>query len=276
MRAVEEKLLYPQGSRLLVGYREEESYPFEWHYHDAFEITLILKGEGQRFVGDSIEAYNAGDLIFLPPGLSHTWKSSLSSTVNQAIYIQFEVNSFGHGFFEMEDFKELQALMKPSSGFAYRASDLLVKLFKNLLEVKGVLRVVEVLKLLKCLASMNGRSLSSKNFTPEKDPAGRKKMDLLIDIIGRGENLQVPEIASELNMSESSFRRFIKKNTGRSFIDFCNMIQINEASSMLIEGSNAISEIALDCGYRNLSHFNRKFKEYKKMTPREFRNQFKS
>ena len=86
MRAVEEKLLYPRGSRFLIGFRDERSFPFEWHYHDAYEITLILKGEGQRFVGDSIEAYKAGDLIFLPPGLSHTWKSSASSLNNQAVY----------------------------------------------------------------------------------------------------------------------------------------------------------------------------------------------
>jgi len=272
MRAVEEKLLYTQGSRFLVGFRDEESYPFEWHYHDAYEITLILKGEGQRFVGDNIEAYKEGDLVFLPPGLSHTWKSSASSHSNQAIYIQFDTNSFGAGTFESEDFKELQILMESKSGFYFESTNELKKNFKELLESSGVERVIKVLSLLKLLSIASPKPLSSESFEPEKDPVSREKMDILIRLIGQDNSIKVPEIAKHLSMSESSFRRFIKKNTGRSFVDFANMLQISEASQMLIESEYSVSEIALDCGYRNLSHFNRKFKEYKKMTPREFRN----
>ena len=67
----------------------------------------------------------------------------------------------------------------------------------------------------------------------------------------------------------------MKKSSGRSLVDFVNMLRVSEASQMLMDGSRSISEIALECGYRNLSHFNRKFKEYKNLTPREFRKSFK-
>ncbi len=44
---------------------------------------------------------------------------------------------------------------------------------------------------------------------------------------------------------------------------------------MLIETDNKISEICFDCGFNNLSNFNRTFKNQKGCTPREFRSQQK-
>ena len=274
MKAFEEKLIYTSGSRILVGLRQEKQFPFEWHYHDAYEITLVLKGEGQRFVGNSIEAYREGDLVFLPPELAHTWKSAENSNHNEAIYIQFGKNCLGSGTFEAEDFRELSRLMDSTQGFRFSFEKKFESLFQKCLEANGVERVLCLLKLLMKLSRSKSVELSSYLYKTEKDEHSRASMDVLMRILSSKEHMQVPEIAEALNMSESTFRRFIKKNTGRSFIDFTNMIQISEASQLLMESKLSISEVALECGYRNLSHFNRKFKEYKNVTPRKFRSSF--
>jgi len=274
MKAFEEKLFYSGGSRILVARREAESFPFEWHYHRAFEITVILKGEGQRFVGDSIEAYKEGDLVFLPPQLPHTWRSNPSALENVAVYIQFDENCLGKEWLSNEDFREFQTLMKSSSGFSLKLSDPVRGLMIKCLDSQGVSRMIMFLSLLKELNKLERKELSSRLFKPESDTEARLKMDLLMTILNKEDNIRVPDLADELNMSESSFRRFIKKNTGRSFIEFLNMLRVSEASEMLMNSKKPVGEVALDCGINNLSHFNRKFKEYKKLTPREFRNSF--
>ena len=76
-------------------------------------------------------------------------------------------------------------------------------------------------------------------------------------------------------MSPKSFCRFFKANTGKTLEVFLHELRIGGACRFLIETNVPISEIALDCGYNNLSNFNRRFRSIKETTPREYRLQFR-
>ena len=77
MRPLFEKVTVPEGaSWALLDRRLADGIPFEWHYHPEFELTLTLNSRGQRFIGDSLAAYDDGDLALLGPNLPHTWCSS--------------------------------------------------------------------------------------------------------------------------------------------------------------------------------------------------------
>src|SRR6478736_4097020 len=77
MRPLFEKVTVPEGaSWSLLHRRLEDGIPFYWHYHPEFELTLTLNSRGQRYIGDSIETYDDGDLVLLGPNLPHTWCSA--------------------------------------------------------------------------------------------------------------------------------------------------------------------------------------------------------
>jgi YesN/AraC family two-component response regulator len=82
------------------------------------------------------------------------------------------------------------------------------------------------------------------------------------------------ELAKHVNMTAVSLSRFIKKRTGKTFIDSLNEIRIGHASRMLIDTTHSVSEICYQCGFMNLSNFNRIFKKKKGITPSEFRKNF--
>jgi len=92
MRARFEKVREPNGS--FTAYeRVEPEFPFNWHYHPEFELTLIVDSEGQRIVGESVCDYKPGDLVLLGPNLPHSYRSwpasSNHSKQHRAIVIQF-------------------------------------------------------------------------------------------------------------------------------------------------------------------------------------------
>jgi len=70
------------------------------------------------------------------------------------------------------------------------------------------------------------------------------------------------------------FIRFFKQRTGISFIDNLLEVRLGHASRQLIDTTKSISEIAYNCGFNNISNFNRLFKKKKNCTPKEFRENY--
>ncbi|WP_342454892.1 helix-turn-helix domain-containing protein [Tenacibaculum sp. L6] len=73
-------------------------------------------------------------------------------------------------------------------------------------------------------------------------------------------------------MTPNAFCRYFKQRTNKTYFTFLNELRIENACKLLSsDKSMAISEIAYQCGFNNLSNFNRKFKEVKSMSPSIFR-----
>ncbi|MEO5650596.1 MAG: AraC family ligand binding domain-containing protein, partial [Ginsengibacter sp.] len=68
----------------------------QFHFHNAFEIALIIEGNGRRIVGDHIDSFSNGDLIILGPNIAHATYSDKkyhiieSSTKVHAMVVYFQ------------------------------------------------------------------------------------------------------------------------------------------------------------------------------------------
>jgi AraC-like DNA-binding protein len=76
-------------------------------------------------------------------------------------------------------------------------------------------------------------------------------------------------------MTKSAFCHYFKKRTRKNFSRFVNEMRVGHASKLLVETDNSISEICFQSGFRNLSNFNRQFKEINSLSPQEYRQQFR-
>src|ERR1700761_8739878 len=87
--------------------RTDPSFPFDWHYHPEYELTLITDSYGQRLVGDGIADYGPGDLVLLGPNVPHSWRSgpmkSETSRRHRAVVIQFRHDFLGEQFFKLKE-----------------------------------------------------------------------------------------------------------------------------------------------------------------------------
>ena len=84
--------------------------------------------------------------------------------------------------------------------------------------------------------------------------------------------IKVSEAAAYINMSESYFSHFFKKETGISFIDYVNNQKIDKAKEMLLQTDNKIYEVAASMGFKNVNYFSMLFKKISGRSPNSYRN----
>lgn len=110
----------------------------------------------------------------------------------------------------------------------------------------------------------------------EKFPtAGNKRIDKIISFINSNytRSLKLDEIAEMANMNSSAFCRFFKDAMEKTFLQYVADMRIGYACKLLTIGDMEVSQIAVECGFDSIPHFNRTFKQLTGLTPTQYRNQ---
>jgi AraC-like DNA-binding protein len=245
---------------------------------------MVIKSRGSRFVGDNISDYQEGDLVFLGPNLPHYWHKGANAIYGDdpvhAIVIQFSGEIFGKPLMDKIEFSGIKLLFERSM-YGIRFFDGTLKMvsdkIKEILKTNGFYKIIYLFEVLNILASAKDyQLLSSPGYKSEQDKEDNDRIDKVYRYILDNylEKVELEEAASLINMNKSTFCHFFKKRTRKNFIGFVNEVRIGHASKLLIESTKNISEICYECGFKNLSNFNRRFKEINKMSPIDYRRHF--
>ena len=279
-----EKILPTENSSWRYWLYEIEELPFNLHYHPEYEIALTLNSHGQRYIGDSIENYGDLDLTLLGPHLPHTWCSSqkILGQAQQVYVAQIPISWFEQ-LTQMPDLKSLIPLLKSSKRgikFSENVSRRCLQIFKVINNGEPPERLIGLLQILQLMCNDdNMRQLSSSGYNTAitSDPF-TDKLDKIIRHLHQHytENLKAEALAQLVHMSTNHFHRFIKQRTEQTFTEIVNQLRVSKACSMLINSSIPITAISDHCGFNNVSNFNRRFLQFKKLTPSKFRKAYNS
>lgn len=251
-------------------------YPI--HFHSDFELNLVLRDFGRRIVGDSIEPFENIDLVLTGPNVPHKWEGN-NVEGNHVITIQFHEQLLNYPILQKRVFSSIKEMLEKSKrGILFTENDnsLIVKKIINITQMTGFNICLEFLSLLYDLStSPNQKILASGTFDNEsilRESKSRRIAKINEYIFNNYMNpIKLSDISSLVSMSDSALSHFFKKRTNRNIIDYINDIRISNATKMLFETTNSISEIAFLCGFNNISNFNRLFKKNKGKTPSEYR-----
>lgn len=83
--------------------------------------------------------------------------------------------------------------------------------------------------------------------------------------------LSIEKMAQACQLSESHFMKFFKSVTGMTFTEYVNDCRLTAAAHSLLSTQAPITEIASDCGFENVSYFNRLFRRKYHTTPTKYR-----
>ena len=261
--------------------RLKDSFNYPIHRHEEFEINYIAGCRGaRRVVGDSVEKLGDYDLVIVGGNIEHAWQQyECTNNKMREITIQFSSNLIPEGLLAKNQFAAIKSLLgASSSGVAFTMNTLMRvhNRIVNLAESKGDFQsFTDLLLLLHELAKdpSGYRPLASASFMPgERNEESRrvKKVQAYINTRYRDE-LRLEELSSLVGMTATSFSRFFRLRTGRTLSDYIIDIRMGHATRMLVDTAMSIAEICFDCGFNNISNFNRIFKSRKGMTPKEFR-----
>ena len=117
--------------------------------------------------------------------------------------------------------------------------------------------------------------LATEGFAPVLDTHTEERINRCQTYVFEhlGESLRLDEVAAHMNMSPSAFSRYFKRVMGKTFSRFVNELRVSQACRALLETGRPIAEIAFESGFNNLSNFNRRFRELRGISPRQFRGE---
>ncbi|RDC61468.1 AraC family transcriptional regulator [Adhaeribacter pallidiroseus] len=271
-----------QNDCFTVFHRIKEEFNFPLHYHDEFELNFIANAAGtKRVVGDHVEVIDDLELVLVGSNLPHGWFThQCKSKEIFEITLQFHSDLFDEKFLQRNQLSFIRNLLERSSkGIAFppETTEKFRPRLEKLTQKTGFDSVLELISILHDLSvSSNMRSLSNSSFTSEQFNYHSRRIEKAFEFMQANYNKEISlaDVAAVVNMPEVSFSRFIKKRTGKTFIESLNQIRLGHASRMLIDTTQTIAEISYNCGFNNLSYFNRIFRKKNGCTPKEFRQNY--
>lgn len=255
-----------------------------WHYHDEYELHLIVASSGKAFVGDYIGYFQPGHLVLTGPRLPHNW---ISMDVPDGgigvrdLVIQFPREPLAQAAESFPEMAEVMPLLERARhgieffGLSQQAEDC----WRRVRNSRGLARMGAFFDFMAQLANCSDyRLLSHAQLQSVDDDTQLGQIDAIVSRItdNLSQPLSAADLAGELGMTESRFSRFFRRATGNTFTDFVNQVRINRACQLLMESDRYITHICYEVGFNNIANFNRRFMDVKGMTPSEFRRQVDS
>jgi AraC-like DNA-binding protein len=250
--------------------------PF-WHFHPEVELAYIEKGKGKRHVGNHISYFNDGDLIMIGANLPHYGCSSGLTGDNREIVAQINESCFGNGFLDMVETSSIRDLFEKSKlGLSYYGNTKaeVGERLQSMFHMTSFEKLIELMKILHLMSlSDEYEILNASGSSLQVTGDDNHRIDVIYDFVRTNfeSKITVDEIAAKVNMSTPAFCRFFKKSTAKTFIQFVNEYRIAHACKLISEESTSIADVAFECGFQNLSNFNRAFKKVAGKSPSDYR-----
>lgn len=268
---------------IVERHKTEFTYPL--HQHAEFELNFIEHGKGvRRIVGDSVEEIGDYELVLLGgEELEHVWEQGRCKSKDiREITIQFSEDIFGDGLLSKNQFASIKRMLERAGHGLSFSLNSIMKIYSTLDTIASEPeRFVQFLKTLYILYELSvaedARVLASGAFSHSEKPSESGRIQKVKQYVVEHypEQLKLSDLAELVGMSPVSFSRFFHQRTGRTLSEYIVDIRLGFAARMLVDSAKNISEICYECGFNNLSNFNRIFKARRNCTPREFRSMYK-
>ncbi|HUX56917.1 MAG TPA: AraC family transcriptional regulator [Bacteroidales bacterium] len=261
-------------------------YPL-WHYHPQYEIILIKKGIGDCYIGDNIRPFNEGEIFLLGPDIPHIFRNSPEYFIKgsrkkaEATVLYFNYKLVRSELFNLNEFINIRELLQQSKrGLIIKGiyKKPVAHLLNKVVDNDGINQILEFISMLHFIATkVKYDPISSIGFTSSINEEGVPRLNKVFDYLlnNFSRTITLKEVADISNMSPSAFCRYFKKITNKTLITYLNEIRVGHACKLIIGNRNKnISQICNESGFNNLTNFYIQFRNFKNLSPSEFKQKY--
>lgn len=245
-------------------------YHMPFHWHLDYELIYVLQGELSLSLNAETKTLRAGDAAFVPEGIIH------GGVPSACVYecIVFDLTRFLHGnsVCRRQTDKLLASQALSASFFikGSKAADLIDLIFEAMEKEQQGYELVTVGLLWQLMGAL---STAPSLLQIAESPKRVLQMKRALQKIRKdfAETITLDELALEAGMSPKYFCRAFAKTTGRTPVDYLNYYRVECACELLLASEESVTEIALSCGFNDISYFARAFKKYKGISAKKYR-----
>ena len=279
------RLTVPQNKSRSFDLRHEVVSHFTnpWHFHPEIELNFVVASSGTRFIGQSVERFESGDIILLGKNLPHYWKNDSLFYQNdsfkqaEAIVVRFAEDFTGKDFFNLPETRSIQQLFEKAKHGLKLLEPLKTETAEGLMQLlkkQGFEQLMSLLVILQKIADSEHVEVISPNYMPSL--VLTKNNERLNKVIAHllenfTQNIALGVVAELANMNDAAFCRYFKTQTRQTLTQYVTDLRIRYACDLLMKGEDSVTQICFQVGFENVSHFIQAFKKLRNQTPFEFR-----
>lgn len=268
-----------------IADRKKSEFTYPLHSHSDFELNYIENAEGvRRIVGDSVEVIGKYDLTLITgEELEHVWEQhQCSSKQIREITIQFSKELFFGNLIHKNQFDTIRKMLINAQKGINFPMETIMRVYPMLdtlsAEKSGFHAVIKLLSILHELSLCDKYcTLASISFAQIDENSDSRRVRKIHDYINNKykEEIRLEDLAGIIGMTPVALSRFFKIRSGKTISDYIIDIRLGHAARSLVDTTHSIAEVCYDCGFNNLSNFNRIFKKRKGCSPTEFRENYR-
>ena len=251
-----------------------------WHFHRELQLCHVTSGIGKRVVGDRVCDITEGEVVLLGQNLPHVWRyDPTQSEQPKAVVVHFKEDFLGAEFSKKPEMRDVMLLLaRAGQGLLAtgQTRNVVAEKLCALPKLTGMGKLLGLLEILHCLAeSTELETICSTGFQPVAAQLDIERLRRVCEYVDQHHKQQIDRdsVARLVHMSGSGFSRFFKSRTGMTFQDYVGDLRVGRACQLLTEAGRSITEIAFECGFSEMSTFNRAFKKFRNVTPSEYREE---
>jgi AraC-like DNA-binding protein len=247
------------------------------HQQSTWELSYVSLGSGIRTIGDKIEPFISGEVILIPPEISHCWSFDDSDTDVNGNIANITI-TFDDVFLDKcaSVFPEMSAVIMSirdnvdAVRFGKDKAEIIISILNGMKDECSAEKLASLIRLL--IIVSDDKELLIVGHS-NKINAKEYKLNLIKTYVKCNfyKPITIDDVACHVNMNRTSFCRFVKQNIGLSFINYLNEYRISIACELLKKSDLNISQICYKSGFNDVPYFCRVFSHIKCISPSKYR-----